>query len=610
MELHSIDIVIILGYLAATLGIGFWISKRASKNIKSYFLGGNELPWYALGLSNASGMFDISGTMWLVYLLFVYGLKSIWIPWLWPVFNQIFLMVFLSIWLRRSGVMTGAEWIRFRFGTDRGAKWSHIIVVVFALLNVIGFLAYGFIGIGKFAAVFLPWQLSADPNTNEIYYGLIITAITTIYVVKGGMFSVVFTEVLQFFIMTIACVAVGIIAMQQVSPEVLARVIPGGWESAFFSWKLDLDWSGILESANSKIAEDGMSLFTIFFMLMLFKGILQSMAGPAPNYDMQRVLSAKTPREAAKMSGFVNVVLIVPRYLLVAGLTVLALAFFIPELKEMGKDVDFELILPFALKNFIPAGLLGLLIAGLLAAFMSTFSATANAAPAYVVNDIYKRYINPDAPAKRYVNISYAVTLLFVVLGTIIGLFIPTLNEIILWIVSALYGGYTASNVLKWYWWRFNGYGYFWGMAAGIVCAGVVPMLMPGINALYGFPIILAASLLGCILGSLLTKPDDEEVLKNFYLKTRPWGFWKPVYQKLLRDHPDLQPNRDFGRDFVNVIVGTIWQSALVAAPIFLVIHDFGKMGIALGIVAVTAVFLKYNWYNKLADYPADLKKT
>ncbi|MDX1674566.1 MAG: hypothetical protein R3314_07230, partial [Longimicrobiales bacterium] len=226
MRFTALDLAILAGYIAATLWIGFYISKKASRSIRNYFLGGNEIPWYALGVSNASGMFDISGTMWMVYLLFVYGLKSLWIPWLWPVFNQIFLMVYLSIWLRRSGVMTGAEWIRFRFGDGQGAKLAHIIVVVFALFNVVGFLAYGFIGIGKFAAAFLPWQLAADPTLNVNLWGLLITAITTVYVVKGGMFSVVFTEVLQFGIMTIACVWIGIIAMQQVSPEMLDAVIP------------------------------------------------------------------------------------------------------------------------------------------------------------------------------------------------------------------------------------------------------------------------------------------------------------------------------------------------------------------------------------------------
>ncbi|MEL6276203.1 MAG: sodium:solute symporter, partial [Bacteroidota bacterium] len=146
MNLHWLDIAIILAYIIATLVIGFYISKRASKSMQNYFLGGNQIPWYALGLSNASGMFDISGTMWMVTLLFVYGVKSVWIPWLWPVFNQIFMMIFLSIWLRRSGVMTGAEWIRFRFGNGRGATLSHLIVVVFAIMVVITYVAYGFVG--------------------------------------------------------------------------------------------------------------------------------------------------------------------------------------------------------------------------------------------------------------------------------------------------------------------------------------------------------------------------------------------------------------------------------------------------------------------------------
>src|SRR5689334_7156870 len=115
MQLTGIDLGIIALYLLSTVIIGLLLQGRAAQNMDSYYLGGKALPWYMLSLSNASGMFDISGTMWMVTLLFVYGLKSIWIPWLWPVFNQIFLMVFLSIWLRRSGALTGAEWMRTRF---------------------------------------------------------------------------------------------------------------------------------------------------------------------------------------------------------------------------------------------------------------------------------------------------------------------------------------------------------------------------------------------------------------------------------------------------------------------------------------------------------------
>lgn len=606
MNLPLLDIIIIVTFILATIGLGFWASSHASKDIKSYFLGGNKLSWWQLGLSNASGMFDISGTMWLVYLLFVYGLTSVFIPWLWPVFNQIFLMVFLSAWLRRSGVMTGAEWITFRFGEGRGARLSHLIVVLFALVNVIGFIAYGFIGIGKFAAVFMPWQLAADPHLNDVCYGLIITVITTLYVVKGGMFSVVFTEVMQFFIMTIACISVGVIAMQRVSPEMLNAAVPDGWTNIVFGWELNLDWSEKLAAANAKITADGYSLFTIFFMLLLFKGALQSMAGPQPTYDMQRVLSAKSPKEAAKMSGFVTVVLMFPRYMLIAGLTVLALGLFMGDLNAMGKNVDFEQILPLVLAgDILPSGLLGLLIAGLLAAFMSTFAATVNAAPAYVVNDLYKRYINANAEPKTYVNMSYLVSVLFVLFGVAIGFFIPTLNQVIQWLVSALYGGYTASNVLKWYWWRFNGYGYFWGMVTGFAIA--FPLIFTDVSPINAFPFMFAACIAACVVGSLLTKPDDMDVLKKFYTKVRPWGFWAPVLAEVQKDYRHVGANKNFTRDAVNVVVGIVWQTSLVAAPIYMVIKHWPEFLIAMTVAVVTSIFLWFNWYKKLEDYPEDM---
>lgn len=604
MQLAMLDVSIILIYIIGTLVIGFWIAKRASKNMNSYFLGGNKLSWWTLGLSNASGQFDISGTMLMVFWLFVYGMKSIYIPWLWPAFNQIFLMVFLSIWLRRSGVMTGAEWIRFRFGESRGATLSNIIVITFALCLVLGFLAYGFIGIGKFAAVFLPWQLSADAYWNEVYYGVIITAITTLYVVKGGMYSVVFTEVLQFFMMTIACIAVGVIAINSVSPEMIRAAVPEGWFDAGIAWELGHDWSSMLPAAQDKVIDEGMNLFGIFVSMVLLRGILVSLAGPAPNYDMQRILSARSPKEAAMMSGFVNVALLIPRYMLIAGLTVLAVVFFMPELKAMGPDIDFEKILPFAIRNYIPTGLAGLLIAGLIAAYMSTFAATTNAAPAYVVNDIYKRYINPNAEDKTYVRLSYLVSIIFVVAGSLIGLLIPSLNVIVLWIVGALYGGYTAANVLKWYWWRFNGYGYFFGMLAGILVA--IPLMFLDINELHAFPVILAVCLIACIAGSLLTPPDDMNVLKKFYYRVRPWGCWGPVYEALKKDCPEVSKNKDFWRDALNVALGIVWHSTLTSIGILLVLQQWDVLVFVVGVAVLISFLLKKSWYDNLEDYPAD----
>lgn len=606
MDLYSIDIVILFAYLVITVVIGFWVSRRASKDLDSYFLGGKSLPWYILGISNASGQFDITGTMWLVYLCFVYGLKSVWIPWVWPTFNQIFLMVYVGMWLRRSNVLTGAEWIQTRFGRGIGANLAHISVVLFALINVIGMIAYAFKGIGKFAQILLPWGL------NQNTYALIILTITTLYVVKGGMFSVVLTEVLQFAIMTIASIAVGVIAIYHVRPEMIDAAVPAGWQNLFFGWKLDLNWSGAFDMIQSSITKDGFSLFTVIMMLMLFKGILASIAGPAPNYDMQRVLATRNPREASLMSATVNVVLYFPRYMLIAGLTVLALGPLRETLQGMwttaiqdGVQPDFEQILPVVIQSaIIPVGLTGLLLAGLLAAFMSTFAATVNAGPAYIVNDIYKRFINPTASNKVQVRMSYLTTILVVAVGIVFGFLTETITEVTLWIVGGLYGGYVAANVLKWHWWRFNGFGFFWGMIIGTLGALVVPPIVkyfwPGTNTLYAFPAIFLFSALGCFLGTLLTKPEDEEILKKFYMTVRPWGFWKPIADKIKAEQPGFEPNTDCGRHWFNVIVGIIWQTSLVALPIYVVIQrPRGILG-ALLVLAATTAILKKSWFDHL----------
>jgi Na+/proline symporter len=613
MRLGAIDIGIIFGYLVVTVLIGFILTKRASKGLDSYFLADKGLPYWILGVSNASGMFDITGTMWLVYITFVYGLKSVWIPWLWPVFNQVFLMVFLSKWMRRSNAMTGAEWINTRFGYGKGAVLAHLSVVVFALVSVIGFIAYDFAGVGKFAAMFLPWQFSADPVANANWYATGLMLITAVYVVAGGMYSVVVTELLQFAVMTVSCVAVGIVAMAKVSPETVSAAVPAGWKNLFFGWHLNLDWSGLIQAVNTKIAEDGYSLFSIFFMLVLFKGILVSLAGPAPNYDMQRILATKDAKEASKMSWFVSICLFPTRYLMITGITVLGLVFFGPALNNMGTGIDFEQILPYVLGNFIPVGLLGLVLAGLLAAFMSTFAATVNAAPAYVVNDIYKRYINPNAGRRTLIWMSYFVSFAFVIIGIFFGLHAKDINQVTQWIVSALWGGYTAANVLKWYWWRFNGFGYFWGMATGIAAALVLsrfpglylwiyPDIVPNLYALYSFPVILVLSTVGCVLGTWLSEPEEEGILVKFYKQVRPWGLWKPIHAKVVKADPKFKSDANFKRDLFNVVIGIAWQTSLVVLPIVLVIRAKAPFFEAVAVLVITSLILKKTWWNKITD--------
>ena len=592
MELHRIDIAIIGLYLLGMVVVGFIAERRARGGMQDYFLGGNRMPWWVLSMSNATTMFDVSGTMWLVSLLYVYGLKSVFVPWLWPVFNQIFLMIYLSAWLRRSGAITGAEWITLRFGSDSGAEASRVSVVIFALVSVIGFTGYAFVGMAKFSAIFLPPVLS--PAT----YALVIIGVTTLYTVVGGLYSVVIADVIQFLLKLVCCVAIGVIAMRQVSPEALAAAVPEGWTDITFGWKLDLDWSHLLPAAQQRITDDGYTMFGALFLMMVFKGVLVSMAGPAPNYDMQRILAARSPKEAAMMSGLVTVVLFSPRYFMVAGITVLALV-LLPNQAVTGGQLDLEQVLPMVIRDLVPAGLSGLMIAGLLAAFMSTFSGTINAAAAYLVNDVYKRYLRPTATEREYIRASYLASLAVVIVGCTAGYFTPSVHAATEWIVAALWGGYAAPNVLKWHWWRFNGWGYFGGMMAGIV--GALALLRhPEIKPLTAFPLLLLVSLVGSVAGSLLTKAEQESVLLNFYIRTRPWGWWGPIRDAAVRRDPSFQPNRDFRRDSFNVVVGVIWQTAFVALPIYVVIKDWRPAGVCVAIIVVTSTILKRTWYDRL----------
>ncbi len=608
MKLHPVDLAIILAYFAAVLLIGLWVSKRGSKDMDSYFLGGKSLKWYVLGISDASGMFDISGTMWMVYILFCYGAKSIWLPFLWPVFNQIFLMMFLSGWLRRSNVLTGAEWIQTRFGRGTGANLAHLSVVFFALVNVIGMLAYAFKGIGKFAVVMLPWQFTGQTTglfSDENIYAIIILGLTSIYAIKGGMVSVVITEVMQFTILTVTSITIGIIAICKVSPAMIEKVVPAGWANPFFGWKLNMDWTGILDKVNDALRADGNEFFMIIFGMMFFKGVLASLAGPAPNYDMQRILATRNPREACLMNGAVNLALYFPRYMMITGITVLALAFCMTDLRSMEKP-DFEKLLPIVLTQHVPAGVVGFLLAGLLAAFMSNFAATINAAPAYIVNDIYKRFINPNSPPRTQVRYSRFASVGVLLVGILVGLLTTRITDVMMWIVGALYGGYVMANMLKWYWWRFNGYGYFWGMMTGILSAMFMPDLAklvlghPVSNSLYLFPFIFGISIVGCLLGTLLNPPEDEATLKAFYKRVNPWGFWGPIREQVRREDPSFQPNPKFRRDTANVLVGIVWQLCLTALPIYLVLQHWSWVGAIFAVLVVTSVVIKFNWYDKL----------
>jgi len=309
-----------------------------------------------------------------------------------------------------------------------------------------------------------------------------------------------------------------------------------------------------------------------------------------------------------------------PRYLLIGGIVVLALVYIAPEIAGYSNVSmnDLEVILPKVINNHVPVGIKGLLLAGLLAAFMSTFSAFVNSGPAYIVNDIYKKYFKPVATAKHYIKASHIASFAIVILGVIMGFFADSINSITLWITSALYGGYVAANFLKWIWWRFNGWGYFWGMTAGLFIATLQFLLdqnkanfeigtwlydLAQIPAIYLFPVIFIVSLLGSFLGTLLTPATPMETLKKFYATVRPWGWWTPVYNALKSEDISFTKNTNFVSDMLNCVIGVVWQSSMILLPIYFMIRDYPKALIALAVFVITSVILKFTWLDKVKKY-------
>jgi len=604
--MHPVDILVIIVYLLVMLAVGWWVARKAAKNAESYFLADKSMPWWIIGIAHGSSGLDVAGTMWFVTMFFVYGVKGVWLLWIWPLFNVIFRMVYLGAWVRRSNVLTGAEWMRTRFGRGLGSELAFLSVVVYALVSVVGFLNLAFQGIGSFVAPFLPWKI--DPHG----YAVVIMLVAGTYCLVGGMYSVILNDVIQLLLKVVAAVIVAAVAVRVTTAEALAQAVPAGWSDLFFGWRLDLDWSGHIPALQERIygaapPGDGYALFGLVMLAFFVKGVLVSMAGPTPNYAIQHILSTRSPREAALENLVMAVVSLGPRFLLVSAIAVLGISCFGPELAKMGGKPDFEQILPKVVAGYVPIGCKGLLVAAMVAAFMSTFVSTANSGVAYIVNDIYRRYLNPSAPQRKLVVLGYLWTAIVILAGIGSGFMTHSINDITVWLTSSLVPAFVAPNVLKWHWWRFNGWGFAAGMIAGTV-ASLLPIsylsayLMPaGVpQVVFSFVIVFCISSVASIAVCLVTPAESMELLMQFYTNVRPWGFWGPVYRRCRAARADFASNQDFWWDALNVLVGIVWQIAMVAMLMYLVIQQYPRMCVCLAVFVATSAILKFTWYDRL----------
>ena len=201
---------------------------------------------------------------------------------------------------------------------------------------------------------------------------------------------------------------------------------------------------------------------------------------------------------------------------------------------------------------------------------------------------------------------NYLSGIVVVTLGVLLGLMVENVNTVLQWIVSGLYGGYIAANMFKWYWWRFNANGFFWGMLFGIVPAIALAVLkyykvLHGLD-LYWWPVLFVLSLAGCLIGTYAAPPTDREVLKKFYTTVRPWGFWKPVHELVMKENPAFEPNKRFKLDMFNVVLGIIAQCCLTILPMYVVLWMKLPLLITVIILTVIVLILKRTWWDKLEN--------
>ena len=287
--------------------------------------------------------------------------------------------------------------------------------------------------------------------------------------------------------------------------------------------------------------------------------------GGGGGYMIQRYFAAKSDREAGLLSLF-WIVLLSFRWPLVTAFAMLGIHYGVTK----QTITDPELILPTVIGEYVPIGIKGLLIACFIAAAMSTFDSIINASAAYWVKDIYQAYFNPQASNRQLVWQGRFASILIVVLGLLFSFNITSINDIWGWLTLGLGAGLSVPLVLRWYWWRFNGYGFAVGTIAGMIAAIVTKLMVePSLSdpqfkeyALFLVPSI--CSFVGCILVTVLTEPTEWEVMNNFYLITRPFGFWKEIRQQL-PSNIQAKIKQENQRDILATFVAIPWQLVFIS---------------------------------------------
>lgn len=589
MKLSLLDQIIVVLYLAAIMGIGFAMKRRAARGMSAYFLGGRQLPWWALAMSGSSSYFDITGTMWIVSLFILLGLKGMWVHWLWGFPITAFYLAYMGKWIRRSGVLTGAEWMYTRFGRGPAGDLARLAYTLFAILTITALLGYGAIGMGKFGAVFLPFP----PFTCAV----LILGVTGLYVIAGGFHGIVRVEIVQTVVLSAGAITFAVIGWQHFDAATFAAKVPGGWNSILPALRPE-ELQGVVSGGTD------FSLFGALVAVWLAKGLLLCFSGPEQLYDFQRFLAARDARDASKLGALWGVIHTV-RWPFAMAIAVMAILGIGDPALDAALKQDPEAALPLIIGARLPPGLVGFMLAALLSGFLATFSSTVNGGAAYLVKDIYQRYVNPQAGPPTLIRASYVASALLILVGLVIARLGTSINTAFMWIFGTLAAGILPANVLRWYWWRLNGWGYAAGIFGGMALSlgqviGDTYLWRTPLPLYVGFPVIALASTAISIVVARLTAPTDSPTLARFYENVQPAGAWAPVRARVLSGNPQFRRESPFARDALNTLLALVAICALYVGTLYLILHRYGVAGACFSTTLALGLVLFFTWYRNL----------
>lgn len=657
----TVDYIVIFAYSLALILMGLFLAKKAAGGLEEYFLGGRKLPWYFLGCSGMASWFDVTGTMVITSFLFMIGPQALYIGFRGDaVLILIFLLCFTGKWHRRSGVLTGAEWMQLRFGNGRDADAARLLTAIVSILPVIGLIAYLMRGTGLFLSMFFPFP-------PEVCAGALIF-IAVIYTMMSGFYGVVVSDLIQSLLIFVSAAVLGVMAFTMIDStatlDALSESVNGvsGWSDT--APKMNVEFPETADGSEyDKYRFLGLAMAFFLFQSTIF-GLS---SGADPKY-----FASRSDKDVGKLNLLIGGMIAI-RWPMMIGLAVLGL-FLVNDMFEdkstiaeasqaihtyygdqyideetgepgnwkgewhsvtteiiahtdqvdpeliaslentLGEDwkkklplvgysgvTDPERILPAVIINYAPVGMLGIILVTALAATMSTFDSTLNAASSFVVKDIYQRWINPDASDKKLIRIAWATTAATAVVGFIAGLNFDSINHVWEWVLLSLMTGLFVPNFLRLYWWRMNGWGVAFGMASGAIAAISQKTFLSGlfVDAPYyaGFFYVGAIAFTGTILGCLLTKPTDMKTLVHFYKKTRPFGLWGPV-RKYLQDEQIEYIDSENKRDMAAIPFVFVYQVLLFLIPMQIIIHNFVSLTWSIPLFAVGCLGMYFIWWK------------